>query len=333
MLNTYLKSLFVGIYLFFITNQLFAIPEIAGQLSIDSTWNRVVYLSLIPNFEQLNSMSNQMIIESTNLDSTGNFNFDTEYLPSDFKLYRIYLSKKNNPPASLIIGGKDENHIFLIANKESVISTKNSDSGSIFGEIEIYNSPQTQQLNEVNKMILFVDTANFNGSPLKREFVENALDEKLRQFADTSSYPLAALYAIYKSDFESDIKTNSDFYLRFLKKWEKEKSSYFNEFRKKIPVKADRNLALLYGFIGLLFGIVLMSVLEKRRIAKSLNPIQELTVQERNIFTHLQQGKTNKEISDELNISLSTVKSHVNSIFSKLKVKSRREVLNFQIRM
>ncbi|WP_167616195.1 helix-turn-helix domain-containing protein [Maribellus sediminis] len=273
-------------------------------------------------------MSNRMIIDQTKLKENGSFSFPTDYLPKENYFYRIHLSKKGDPPASLIIGGKDENHIFFIANSESDIFLNCKRSESLFGNVDIKKSPQSQQLNEVDKMVLFVDTANFSGSPLKREFVENALDEKLRQFADTSSYPLAALYAIYKSNFESDIKTNPDFYIRFLKKWENTKSSYLDEFRKKIPVKKDRNFAFLYGFSGILLGIFLMFAFEKRRIAKSLNPIHELTVQERNIYTMLQKGSSNKEISDELNISLSTVKSHVNSIFSKLKVKSRREILN-----
>ena len=66
----------------------------------------------------------------------------------------------------------------------------------------------------------------------------------------------------------------------------------------------------------------------KRKNKITKNPIQDLTVQERNIFALLQLGKSNKEISDELNISLSTVKSHVNNIFSKMNIKSRKEILN-----
>ena len=302
--------------------------RIEGELNVDTTWNGIVYLSLISGFDQLNTMSTQMIIDRAEIDKNGKFSFVTTYLPTDNRLYRLHLSKKGDPPASLIIGGKDENHMYLIANTQSNISIINSDSGTIFGNAQIQNSPQTKLLNEVNQMVFYLDTANFNGSPLKRELMENALDEKLRQFADTCSYPLVALYAIYKSNFESHFTTNPEFYIRFLKNWEKEESTYFEEFRKKIPVKADRNFAFIYGIIGLLLGIALMYILGKRQKTGSRNPLHKLTVQERNIFTLLQKGKTNKEISDELNISLSTVKSHVNSIFSKLKVKSRKEILN-----
>jgi len=52
-----------------------------------------------------------------------------------------------------------------------------------------------------------------------------------------------------------------------------------------------------------------------------------LSVQEIKIYRMLQEGKTNKEISEEHNIGVNTVKSHVSSILSKLKLKSRREVM------
>lgn len=328
MLHTKSRILLASICFLMVYGRLFAQPEIGGTLNLDSTWNRVIYLSLIPGLDQLNTMSNKMIIDRTEIDENGNFAFNTHYLPAKYNLYRLHISKKGDPPASLIIGGKSENHIFLIANKQSEVIITNSDSECIFGNLEINNSPRNQQLNEVNKMVLFLDTANFSGSSLKREFLEDAFDEKLRQFADTCSYSLVALYAIYKSNFESDIKTNPDFYIRFLKKWKNEKSPYFEEFRKRIPVKAGRDFAYLYGFIGILLGIVLMYAFGKRKKTDSSNPVHQLTVQERNIFIQLQQGKSNKEISEELNISLSTVKSHVNSIFSKLNIKSRKEVLN-----
>lgn len=329
--NSDFRMLLIGISFTLITNTLFAQSEFNGNIILDSTWNPVIYLSLIPTFDQLNSMSNQMIIESSELDIHGNFSFSTEYLPAGNNIYRIHLSKKGDPPASLIIGGKDENHMFVVANKESSISIKSTDSNTLFGNVQIEKSPQSQLLKEIDKMVLYVDTANFNSSSLKRELMENALDEKLRQFADSCSFPLVALYAIYKSNFESHIETNPDFYIRFLEKWQNEKSPYFEEFRKKLPiVSGQKSYSVLYILLGLSIGASLMFVFMKKRFSKPQNLFNELTLQERKIFKLLHEGNTNKEISDELNISLSTVKSHVNSIFSKLNIKSRREVLSFE---
>ena len=311
-----------------------ATSSIKGQLNINTTWTPKAYLSVIPTFEQINSMSNQMIIESTDINEFGRFSFNTDYLPLEDILYRIHLSKKNDPPASLIIGGNDENHMFLIANNRSEISIIANDTATLFGNIDIQNSVQNKLLQEINKMVLFADTAIFNGSALKRDLMEKALDEKLRQFADTCAFPLVALYAIYQTDFESDIKENSVWYSQFLEKWKNNNSLYFEEFRKKIPLKNEkRNYAVLYVFLGIIAGALFTTIFLRFKPDRKLNPIQELTIQERKIFSLLQSGKSNKEISEEMNISLSTVKSHVNRIFSKLDIKSRKEVVKFEVPM
>ena len=328
-MKTSIKIICFGISVFFISiNTGFTQTVINGQLTVDSTWNRVVYLSVIPNFEELNSMSNNMIIEKSELDRTGKFSFRTDYLPSGHNLYRIHLSKKGSPPASLIIGGKDENHMFLIASKNSSFSIKQSPSSSLFGSVKIEGSHQNKLLQKIDEMILFADTLSFNGITLKRELIETGLEEELRQFADTCSFPLVSLYALYKSNFELNVNNNPDFYNRFIKKWSTENSYYFKMFRKSIPTQnSTSGYPLLYGVFGLFLGVVLAFFLFKREPLKK-NPLMKLTVQERKILGLLENGKTNKEISGELNISLSTVKSHVNSIFSKLKIKSRKELLN-----
>lgn len=169
----------------------------------------MVYLSIIPNFDQLYSMSNQMIIESSEIDEAGRFSFETGYLPAENYIYRIHLSKKGDPPASLIIGGKDENHLFLIVNNKSNLLIENQSEGTLFGRVDISGFLPAKMLREIDEMVLFVDTANFNSTFLKRELMEKALDEKLRQFADTCSFPLVALYALYKSNFESNINEKS----------------------------------------------------------------------------------------------------------------------------
>ena len=73
---------------------------------------------------------------------------------------------------------------------------------------------------------------------------------------------------------------------------------------------------------------VAIFLLRKRSRANS--GFSELTVQERRVFSFLQQGLSNKEISDELGVSLSTVKTHVNNIYSKLKISSRKEVMDYK---
>ena len=311
-----------------LTQNINAASFIKGRIHADSTWTPVVYLSIIPSFDQLYSMSNQMIIESSELDEAGRFSFETDYLPAENYIYRIHLSKKGDPPASLIIGGKDENHLFMIASNKSNVLIENQNHESLFGRVDIKGFQPAKMLREIDEMVLFVDTANFNSTSLKRELMEKALDEKLRQFADTCTFPLVALYAIYKSNFESNIAENPGFYNRFLNKWKDENSPYFEEFRKSIPAENKKqNYSILFGLAGLFLGSILTFYFLKRKPHKT-EPAEILTIQERKIFLMIQSGKSNKEISNELNIEISTVKSHVNNLYSKLKINSRKEILN-----
>ena len=121
---------------------------------------------------------------------------------------------------------------------------------------------------------------------------------------------------------------NPGFYNRFLDKWKDEKSPYFEEFRKTIPAENKKqNYSFLFGIAGLFLGSILTFLFLKRKPQKS-EPAEVLTIQERKIFSLIQAGKSNKEISNELNIEISTVKSHINNIYSKMKINSRKEILN-----
>lgn len=58
-----------------------------------------------------------------------------------------------------------------------------------------------------------------------------------------------------------------------------------------------------------------------------VNRITELpiTTREKEILVHLAQGQTNKEISQKLTLSPSTVRNHISSIFAKLKISNRSQ--------
>ena len=60
----------------------------------------------------------------------------------------------------------------------------------------------------------------------------------------------------------------------------------------------------------------------------SKNKIELLSVREREIFQLITLRKSNKEIANELNVSVNTVKFHIKNIYEKLEIKSRKEVLS-----
>ena len=53
-----------------------------------------------------------------------------------------------------------------------------------------------------------------------------------------------------------------------------------------------------------------------------------LTSRESEVLNELIDGRTNQEISENLSVSLSTVKKHVYNIFNKVGVNSRAQLLN-----
>jgi DNA-binding NarL/FixJ family response regulator len=66
--------------------------------------------------------------------------------------------------------------------------------------------------------------------------------------------------------------------------------------------------------------------LEEKKEEKSIAK-EELTEREREILKCISDGKSNKEISDCLFVSVETVKSHIKNIYKKLNVKNRVEAV------
>lgn len=149
--------------------------------------------------------------------------------------------------------------------------------------------------------------------------------------ADTSKNPLVSLYALYQTDFQADYYEDPKFYSIYLSKWKKENNSYFKSFRLNFP--KNKNITSSQNrtkYILLLTAIGFLALIGFYLYGKKERNINKLSVQERKIFGLLRKGMSNKEISAECNIELTTVKSHVGSIYSKLKIKSRKEVLNLK---
>lgn len=83
--------------------------------------------------------------------------------------------------------------------------------------------------------------------------------------------------------------------------------------------------------------IEITKILEQQRIAHDINVkniselenMEPLTIREREVIDLIAQGKANKEIAVKLGIQEKTVKNYINTIYSKLQVKSRYEVIAY----
>lgn len=93
--------------------------------------------------------------------------------------------------------------------------------------------------------------------------------------------------------------------------------------RKDFKRKTSQTTWIILGLvcISLFLGVLLF---RKWKLQKT--PVPELSKQENTVRNLMLAGKTNKEIANELFISLSTVKSHITNIYGKLQVSSRTEL-------
>ena len=308
--------------------------KIEGNFQLDSTWRPVVYLSQLESVDDITMMSPTMIIAESKIDEKGNFSFGTDFFKEEDRLYRIHISKNADSPMSIIVAGKNKNHFSFIAHRNTQVYLSNDDAEHVFKNIQISGYPLNKSIREINSIVAYKDSTNVGGSTVKKEFIIEAIEEKLRVVADTSQNSLVSLYAMYKTDFRSNYPVNKDFYIDYIDKWEDEPSTYFTDFRMQIPYWKDQTspwFFILMCILCFVSGFVLHFMLGKRKPKVSASPLKELSIQERKIFALLHEGKSNKEISTELNIGVSTVKSHVSNIYSKLNIKSRKEAVAMKL--
>jgi len=67
----------------------------------------------------------------------------------------------------------------------------------------------------------------------------------------------------------------------------------------------------------------------KNKSIKIESKLFELSVRQKEVFELIVKGKSNKEIIAELNIELSTLKTHINQIYKILHIKSRKETKSY----
>lgn len=73
-----------------------------------------------------------------------------------------------------------------------------------------------------------------------------------------------------------------------------------------------------------------MNVLAENKQESKANKLNYLSLREEEIFELILEGKSNKQLANELNVSINTIKFHIKNIYEKLQVKNRKEVMNLK---
>ena len=99
------------------------------------------------------------------------------------------------------------------------------------------------------------------------------------------------------------------------------------------PAKIMQSLAeMLNG------GSPMSSIIARKVVASFANMekehslVQTLTEREKTVLELLSKGLMNKEVSDVLNISVATVRTHIQNIYEKLHVNTRVEAVNMYLK-
>ncbi len=98
-------------------------------------------------------------------------------------------------------------------------------------------------------------------------------------------------------------------------------------------------LAMLIAGFAIVLSVIWLRV-EKSKVQNTIDTIHNksginektdlLTNRQQQVFDLILQKKTNKEISEELFIELSTLKTHINKIYKTLNISSRKEAKQFR---
>lgn len=110
----------------------------------------------------------------------------------------------------------------------------------------------------------------------------------------------------------------------------------FSYFSNQLSIKLYMTIVGV-GFLSL--GIYLGLKYRKQKVLvtyrETTNPEEAqrsgeniLTERELEVLRHIARGHSNQEIADQLFVSLNTIKTHVNNIYSKLGVKRRTQALS-----
>jgi len=307
-------------------------------------WQHLIYLSTINKLDDYNSAKAEHIINMTNIDTKGYFTLSGENLPDHAQFYKLYLIQEEHSEfnACLFLDGENHNFIHIILDNNTQIEIiADQNTYAPFGDYIISGDTENIQMKELSKLVypsyMFYEIR----FPSELELSRNKLNKDLFHFADTCTSTLVSLAAINNTDFDAYTLTKIDDYLDLNEelKTSLPKHPYTKNYARKLRYYSEDAfdnqsmnpwkfgtyfLALLS--LGLLY---LLISLKKHKAAQSHNETQLdihlFTEREKRILELINEGKSNKEIAGVLFIELSTVKSHINKLYSKMGVSNRQE--------
>lgn len=336
----------------FLIAAILIIPNCYGQYTISGYIDteqkvKTVYLGLLKYDEETLLTENQILF-STQTDSTGYFEFKGQLLSEKDKLYRIH-SNSDDAKGLQLVSNNDKNnyHNFIFSNTDTIYFAKSPSNWFSQSKNTNKTDYEWRQLKQFEEKLV-KGYSQMKNKEAQQQAI-NDFAEKIKAYSQEKiSHPLVRLLAfsdIKRNDFDlkTDFEKNPKFYnsiLNALKNYYAE-TSYYLQYQDELSKISNaivqqkylfhRNVNYILGILVLALASISLLLFRKLKLVqpkaiRQENPDFTLTNQEEKIAKLILGDKSNKEIADELFISLSTVKTHIRNLYAKLDVANRQEL-------
>ena len=293
----------------------------------DSILGQKIYLVKVSTAEDSENLQH---VAWSKVQKDGSFSFKGNHISDKDAIYRLYVEKVEQVIKDTITSKKD----FILSNSDEIVFPNGLSSvykNTSIADMEWLKLKQYQQ--ELSTKFKISEYENS-----VEDTISEAYAAKLKGYTkDSLKILLVKLIGVRqlaeKGLLDRDISKNPDFYLNLLSEL-KDSDMPPTEYQflsrrlafltQDIVVeKYQFSKALNIILICVLLGLFLLMFRLKRK--QNLVPAG-LSKQEINVKELILLGKSNKEIANELFISVSTVKTHITNIYGKLKVSNRKEL-------
>ncbi|PHS10336.1 MAG: hypothetical protein COA88_02525 [Kordia sp.] len=324
--------------------------QFSGEVT-DNFKDATAYLTIVDEYQKSDLLLTEKIIQECKIDSLQQFLFKGDFLASKNMLYKIHVDTCNDKISDskhLLNHCETSHFILFIANNTDTVFFPLNDLSQLFCEIKQSSTHNTAilEINALQETLL--TNLQSSKSDAQRTIIYKNCFQKLKEFSKSFNDPLVELYTYHlyaneksfsRSSYLADLKS-SNYYADLLERLTHNypKSNYVKQFTNDLkkdqytflePRNADTSITLyIIGALLLISILVNIVLFQKTKVKKEpkVNYKTILTPQEQNVFELMHEKSSNKIIADSLFISVSTVKTHINNIYSKLNISSRKEV-------
>ncbi|WP_299763045.1 LuxR C-terminal-related transcriptional regulator [uncultured Dokdonia sp.] len=325
--------------------------EFSGHIDVNK-WEGNVYLSIVKDYRKISGIYPEQIINKTTPDSLGFFSFSGNNLSSQNNIYRIHIDscpEETKDIAHFTGHCLNSKEVLFVANNTDTIKLPFTFDQEIFCNVTSTNEKANTfiKIDSLKELMRY----EFGSYRSQANWDLNAKNwfTKFQEYGQQLNEPLAELYSYaFLSDRSKDIHkyylqdlNNTTYYNELLQRLEASypDQPFTKQYKKELAAdyfliqKSQTNGIpnWVYMLIALLGISILMNIyyffFKRNRSSEQQHTISaSLTKQEQKVLDLILQNRTNKEIASEIFVSVSTVKTHINSIYKKLNVSNRDEV-------